>query len=137
MRLFGDDLSPCWGLGEHGWFVASLLYWWFDGCCWWLGWCQKYWALWWWLVEKCDQCWRLPDRLGWNLLMNYYEKLTRVSRIGWTVVVSVLEAERRWLIGCILISLVYWWLLMVVKVAKLLGVMVVVGGEMRSLMEFT
>ena len=35
------------------------------------------------------------------------------------------------------ISLVCWWLLMVVKVAELLVVMVVVGKELRSVMEFT
>ena len=51
--------------------------------------------------------------------------------------VSVLEvAERGWLIGGILILLVCWWLLLV-EVAKLLGVVVVVGKEMRSVMEFT
>ena len=53
------------------------------------------------------------------------------------MVVSVLEADGRWLIGGIVISLVCWWLLMVVKVAEILGVMVVVGKEMRSVMEFT
>ena len=52
------------------------------------------------------------------------------------MVVSVLEAEIRWLIGGILISLVCWWLVLV-EVAGLLGVMVVVGKEMRSVMEFT
>ena len=51
--------------------------------------------------------------------------------------VSVLEvAERGWLIGGILILLVCWWLLLV-EVAKLLGVVLVVGKEMRSVMEFT
>ena len=51
--------------------------------------------------------------------------------------VSVLEvAERGWLIGGILILLVCWWLLLV-EVAKLLGVVLVVGEEMRSVMEFT
>ena len=51
--------------------------------------------------------------------------------------VSVLEvAERGWLIGGILILLVCWWLLLV-EVAKLVGVVLVVGKEMRSVMEFT
>jgi hypothetical protein len=45
-------------------------------------------------------------------------------------------AERGWLIGGILILLVCWWLLLV-EVAKLLGVVLVVGKEMRSVMEFT
>ena len=44
-------------------------------------------------------------------------------------------AERGWLIGGILILLVYWWLLLV-EVAEILGVVVVVGKEMRSVMEF-
>jgi hypothetical protein len=42
-----------------------------------------------------------------------------------------------WLSGGMVISLVCWWLLMVVKVAELLVVMVVVGKELRSVMEFT
>ena len=50
--------------------------------------------------------------------------------------VSVLEAERRWLIGGMLILLVCWWLLLV-KLAELLGVVMVVGKEMRSVVEFT
>ena len=51
--------------------------------------------------------------------------------------VSVLEAaERGWLIGGILILLVCLWLLLV-EVAEILGVVVVVGKEMRSVMEFT
>ena len=42
-----------------------------------------------------------------------------------------------WLIGGIVISLVCWWLLMVVKLVEMLGVMVVVANELRSVMEFT
>ena len=52
------------------------------------------------------------------------------------MVVSILEAEIGWWIGGILISLVCWWLVLV-EVAGTLGVMVVVGNEMRSVMEFT
>ena len=58
-------------------------------------------------------------------------RLTRVSKVGWTMVGSILEAWRKWLIGCILVSLVIWWLLVVVKlVVVILDVMVVVGREM-------
>ena len=41
-----------------------------------------------------------------------------------------------WLIGGLVVSLVCWWLLMVVKLVEMLGVMVVVADEMRSVMEF-
>ena len=58
-------------------------------------------------------------------------RLTRVSKVGWTMVGSILEAWRKWLIGCILVSLVSWWLLVVAKlVAVILDVVVVVSKEM-------
>jgi hypothetical protein len=41
-----------------------------------------------------------------------------------------------WLIGGVVVSLVCWWLLMVVKLVEMLGIMVVVADEMRSVMEF-
>ena len=63
-------------------------------------------------------------------------RLADVSKVVWSVVGSILEAWRKWLIGCIFVSLVIWWLLVVAKlVAVLLDVGVVVRREMRSVME--
>ena len=39
--------------------------------------------------------------------------------------------------GGMVILLVCWWLLMVIKLLEMLGVMVVVANELRSVMEFT
>ena len=44
---------------------------------------------------------------------------------------SILDAWIQWLIGCIFVSVVVWWLLVVAKlVAVILDVVVVVGREM-------
>ena len=53
------------------------------------------------------------------------------SKVVWTMVGSILEAWRKWLIGCIFVSLVIWWLLVVAElVAVILDVVVVVSREM-------
>ena len=58
-------------------------------------------------------------------------RLAGVSKVVWTMVGSILEAWRKWLIGCIFVSLVIWWLLVVAKlVAVILDVVVVVSREM-------
>ena len=54
-------------------------------------------------------------------------RLAGVSKVVWRWVGSLLETWRKWLIGCIFVSLVIWWLLVVAKlVAVILDVAVVV-----------
>ena len=54
-------------------------------------------------------------------------RLAVVSKVVWKWVGSLLETWRTWLIGCIFVSLVIWWLLLV---AVILDVVVVVSREM-------
>ena len=57
--------------------------------------------------------------------------LAVVSKFVWKWVSSLLETWRKWLIGCIFVVLVSWWLLLVAGlVAEILGVVVVVSREM-------
>ena len=57
--------------------------------------------------------------------------LAVVSKFIWKWASSLLETWRKWLIGCIFVVLVSWWLLLVAKlVAEILDVVVVVGREM-------
>ena len=58
-------------------------------------------------------------------------RLAGVAKVVWRWVGSLLETWRRWLIGCIFVSLVIWWLLVVAKLmAVVLDVVVVVSREM-------
>ena len=58
-------------------------------------------------------------------------RLAVVFKFVWRWVGSLLETWRKWLIGCIFVVLVSWWLLLVAGlVAEILGVVVVVGREM-------
>ena len=57
--------------------------------------------------------------------------LAVVSNFIWRWASSLLETWRKWLIGCIFVVLVSWWLLLVAElVAEILGVVVVVSREM-------
>ena len=57
--------------------------------------------------------------------------LAVVSKFIWKWASSLLETWRKWLIGCIFVVLVSWWLLLVAGlVAEILGVVVVVSREM-------